>query len=70
MGCEQVGSEDRAASPMHRRCGSMWSQIFSTPMAPIHRRRRRRTTETLAMHRPCVTILRPPLLRPHLGDLY
>ncbi|CAK0862269.1 unnamed protein product [Prorocentrum cordatum] len=36
-----MGSEDRAASPVQRRCGSMWSPMFSTPMAPMHRPNRR-----------------------------
>eukprot|EP00959_Pyramimonas_sp_CCMP1952_P296720 6207498-Pyramimonas_sp.AAC.1 len=29
MGSEQVGSEDRAASPMHRRCGAIiWPNLL------------------------------------------
>eukprot|EP00959_Pyramimonas_sp_CCMP1952_P364155 7625732-Pyramimonas_sp.AAC.1 len=35
-----MGSKVRAVSPMHRRCGSMWSPIFSTLASPMHRRRR------------------------------
>eukprot|EP00959_Pyramimonas_sp_CCMP1952_P417859 8754613-Pyramimonas_sp.AAC.1 len=40
MESEREGSEGCAASPMHRRCGSMWNSAFSTPTSPMHRRRR------------------------------
>eukprot|EP00959_Pyramimonas_sp_CCMP1952_P110767 2317271-Pyramimonas_sp.AAC.1 len=33
-----MGSEDRAALPIHRRCGSMRNPIFSTPTSAMHRR--------------------------------
>eukprot|EP00959_Pyramimonas_sp_CCMP1952_P249936 5224978-Pyramimonas_sp.AAC.1 len=36
-----MGSEDHAASPMHRRCGSMWSPWVPTPKSPLRRRRHR-----------------------------
>ncbi|CAK0840843.1 unnamed protein product [Prorocentrum cordatum] len=46
----QVESVDRAASPMHlrhRRCGSMWSPILSTPMSS-------KPSSTAPMHRRCI----------------
>ncbi|CAK0789343.1 unnamed protein product [Prorocentrum cordatum] len=51
---EQMGSEDRAASPMHRRCGSMWSPCFPTPTTPMHRRRRRCIADASPRHRRCI----------------
>eukprot|EP00959_Pyramimonas_sp_CCMP1952_P071735 1498443-Pyramimonas_sp.AAC.1 len=65
-----MGSEDRAASPIHRRCGSMWSPCFP-------RRRRRCTADASPMHRryigDALAIRRDPSTpstRPHLGGLY
>eukprot|EP00959_Pyramimonas_sp_CCMP1952_P349593 7324967-Pyramimonas_sp.AAC.1 len=67
MGSEQMGSEDRAASPMRRRCGSMWSLICFAPTPTLHRRY---IADTSTMHRRCGGIIRPHLRGPHLGGLY
>eukprot|EP00959_Pyramimonas_sp_CCMP1952_P164456 3438156-Pyramimonas_sp.AAC.1 len=47
MRSEWMGSEDRAASPMHRRCGSSVARFAS-------RRRRRCTASASPMRRRCV----------------
>eukprot|EP00959_Pyramimonas_sp_CCMP1952_P378551 7929946-Pyramimonas_sp.AAC.1 len=49
-----MGSEDRAASPMHRRCGSMCSPICVTSTSPMHRQRRRCIAGASPMHRRCI----------------
>eukprot|EP00959_Pyramimonas_sp_CCMP1952_P064143 1339852-Pyramimonas_sp.AAC.1 len=52
-----MGSEERAASLMHRRCGSMCSPNCFASTSPVHRR--------------CIAdTLRPHLLRPHRGGLH
>eukprot|EP00959_Pyramimonas_sp_CCMP1952_P071737 1498467-Pyramimonas_sp.AAC.1 len=40
-----------------------------TPPSPIHRRRRQGIVDVSVMHRLCGPILRPHLLRAHLGGL-
>eukprot|EP00959_Pyramimonas_sp_CCMP1952_P348574 7302293-Pyramimonas_sp.AAC.1 len=61
-----MGSKDRVASPMHRRCIDDASAILA-----VHRRHWRgrfRAPHRAAspMHRGCGAILRPHPLRPHL----
>eukprot|EP00959_Pyramimonas_sp_CCMP1952_P314581 6585071-Pyramimonas_sp.AAC.1 len=57
-----MGSEDRAASPMHRRCGSMWPSSLradvagASPTSPMHRGC---VADASAMHRRSSPILRP-----------
>ena len=53
LGSEQMGSEVRAVSPIHRRGGPMQSPIFSTPTSPMHRRHPRCVADALPMHGRC-----------------
>eukprot|EP00959_Pyramimonas_sp_CCMP1952_P254161 5309558-Pyramimonas_sp.AAC.1 len=46
-----MGSQDRTASPRHRRCGLMQRPILSPPTAPMHPRR---LAAALPMHRWCI----------------
>eukprot|EP00959_Pyramimonas_sp_CCMP1952_P328614 6879816-Pyramimonas_sp.AAC.1 len=55
-----MGSKDRSASAMHRRCGSMWNQSSPTLMAMMHRRRRRCIADALAMHWRCIGVVARP----------
>eukprot|EP00959_Pyramimonas_sp_CCMP1952_P064216 1341185-Pyramimonas_sp.AAC.1 len=58
MGSEQMGSEDRAASKVHRRCGP----DFSTPTWPMHGRC---IADASAMpHDPPTPSARTPFVRP------
>ena len=64
------GQRSSAALRMHRRCGWMWSPIFSTPASPMHHQGRGYIADASPMHRRCSAIRRPQLLRPHLGGLH
>eukprot|EP00959_Pyramimonas_sp_CCMP1952_P071498 1493352-Pyramimonas_sp.AAC.1 len=49
-----MGSEDRAASPMHRRCGSTCSPTCSASTPPMYRRLERCIAGASPVHRRCI----------------